>query len=470
MASPFKETVLLDSELKQSTIDLQENLVRTIHSFFPELGDWMYSVPDPRQQHKIIYDLPILLWLGILLFFFKLEATRNLNYVIGYHSDSNFLDNFKRLFPILGIKQEELDRIPDYGTLIHLFKKLNPESLEELQVKSIKNSIRNRTLEKHRLLGEYYTVAVDGSRIVTFKEQHCKQCLRKKIGIDPESGKIIYEYYHYIVSLCLVSPQGLCLPILTEFSENVDIDPDIEKQDCELKAFYRLAPRLKKHFPNTKFCLLLDSLFENQQVMTICEKYRWKYIVVFKKSIPLLNKEFEAQKAMYPEKSITFPLEGNTYRESFFSNDLEHEGHRLSAIDSTVYAQGPEPKKIKYRRFFTNIFITQKNYREIIKGGATRWKIENEGFNTLKHGGYQLEHLYAHNYTAMKVFCHILLIGFSISQFSKLLIGKKIITKKFGSLKIFYQKIRIVFTERFVPLDLVNTIKFQKYQARLRFT
>ena len=34
---------------------------------------------------------------------------------------------------------------------------------------------------------------------------------------------------------------------MTEFIENKDLSAD--KQDCELKAFYRLARRLKQRFP-----------------------------------------------------------------------------------------------------------------------------------------------------------------------------------------------------------------------------
>jgi len=52
-------------------IDLPENLVKVIHTYFPKLGAWLSDIPDPRQPHKITYDLAVLLWLGILLFFFE---------------------------------------------------------------------------------------------------------------------------------------------------------------------------------------------------------------------------------------------------------------------------------------------------------------------------------------------------------------------------------------------------------------
>ena len=43
---------------------------------------------------------------------------------------------------------------------------------------------------------------------------------------------------------------GLVFSVMTEFIENPSQYPS--KQDCELKAFYRLADRLKQRFPHLK--------------------------------------------------------------------------------------------------------------------------------------------------------------------------------------------------------------------------
>jgi hypothetical protein len=36
------------------------------------------------------------------------------------------------------------------------------------------------------------------------------------------------------------------------------------------------------------------------------------------------------------------------------------------------------------------------SYNKLVKIGRSRWKIENETFNTLKNQGYNLEHSYGH--------------------------------------------------------------------------
>jgi hypothetical protein len=44
--------------------------------------------------------------------------------------------------------------------------------------------------------------------------------------------------------------------------------------------------------------------------------------------------------------------------------------------------------------WITNLNITNTNIVSIIQGARSRWKIENECFNTLKNQGYCMQHNY----------------------------------------------------------------------------
>ena len=44
----------------------------------------------------------------------------------------------------------------------------------------------------------------------------------------------------------------------------------------------------------------------------------------------------------------------------------------------------------------SDIEISEKNVEQLVRGARARWKIENEGFNTLKNQGYHLEHNFGH--------------------------------------------------------------------------
>ncbi len=50
------------------------------------------------------------------------------------------------------------------------------------------------------------------------------------------------------------------------------------------------------------------------------------------------------------------------------------------------------------------------------EGGRLRWKIENEGFNVQKNGGYALEHVYGQDATAGKVFYLLLQVAHLLSH------------------------------------------------------
>ena len=55
------------------SVDKQKELplvfAKTIQSFFPNLGQSLGHIKDPRMAGKIEYDLTILAWVGVFMFF-----------------------------------------------------------------------------------------------------------------------------------------------------------------------------------------------------------------------------------------------------------------------------------------------------------------------------------------------------------------------------------------------------------------
>ncbi|MDZ7880127.1 MAG: hypothetical protein U5L45_20790 [Saprospiraceae bacterium] len=48
-------------------------------------------------------------------------------------------------------------------------------------------------------------------------------------------------------------------------------------------------------------------------------------------------------------------------------------------------------KRMYHNAWITNLRVSKKNIQELVKIGRSRWKIENETFNTLKNQGYHLD-------------------------------------------------------------------------------
>lgn len=107
---------------------------------------------------------------------------------------------------------------------------------------------------------------------------------------------------------------NLAFSIMTEFIENTPegeygskpMSDEKYKQDCELKAFRRLAEKLKKRYPNLPICITADALYNCASVMAICEEYNWKYIFSFKDgTIPFISQEVAALSAYLKTAEVT---------------------------------------------------------------------------------------------------------------------------------------------------------------------
>ncbi|MBU0705274.1 MAG: hypothetical protein KKC18_15600, partial [Chloroflexi bacterium] len=222
----------------------------------------------------------------------------------------------------------------------------------------------------------------------------------------------------------LVTPNGFAFSIMTEFVENPGENPT--KQDCELKAFYRLAARLKKRFPRLPICLLLDGLFAGGPTFALCEKYHWKYFVVLQEDdLSSVHEEFEALLPLASENHLRFltGVQREIQQDFRWMNDIsyvdsenrEHTIAVLECLETRPDADG-NPKTTRFK-WITNLNVKRNNVITLAnQGGRLRWKIENEGFNVQKNGGYGLEHAYTRNATTSKVFYYLLQVAHIIAQ------------------------------------------------------
>jgi hypothetical protein len=250
----------------------------------------------------------------------------------------------------------------------------------------------------------------------------------------------------------IVTEAGLALSCETEFIENNGLDT---KQDCELKAFYRLLKRLKRKFPQLKICMLLDSLYAANPVTQTIEGYGWKYIITFKEgSMPDTYAKFSNLKNLCSKNRIEIKNESIIQNFSWV-NDISYRGCPFDVLELKEF----DSTGGKYTKFvwLTNLKVCSNNFSKIAKGGRLRWKIENEGFNIQKNGGYNLEHPYSHNEKSMKNFYLLLQIAHILSQLIEKgsLTGDKI-EKVFGSITNVFRKLLEELRTRFIDLKLEN--------------
>jgi hypothetical protein len=390
----------------QAQYALLRTFVATAQHFFGGFARLFAGVTDPRHPAWITYPLATLLFTGVLMFACRLGARRQINHLL--RGNQRSAAKFQALF--------QVESCPHGDTLDAAFSRLNPAELQETVTNLTQTLIRRKVLYPYRLLGQYFLVVIDGTGVLVFSERHCSHCLTRT-----RNGQTLY--YHPVLEAKLVTRGGWALSLMTEFIENPGEHPT--KQDCELKAFYRLADRLKQRFPRLPLCLLLDGLFAGGPTFDLCRRNDWKYLITLQEGdLPSVHREFEALLPLAPENhrhvASRAPAESDQdfqWVNAIAYTDSDNREHALSVIGCLDTRLVDGQRTTTRFKWVSNLTVTAKNVTELSnEGGRLRWKIENEGFNVQKQGGYALEHPYSQNATAAKVFYFLLQIAHLLSQ------------------------------------------------------
>ena len=358
------------------------------------------DLTDRRKREE--YSMTEIIAGALFMYIFK-ETSRN-----AYNNDSRdelFQKNFLKYFGI---------RLPHADTIDDVLRALSPEELEILKMHLVSGLIEQKIFRKFRFLDKFYLVAVDATGKATFEQKHCDQCLRK----TSKTG--VVTYFHYVLEAKLVTSTGLSISLASEFIENTP-GRDFQKQDCEQKAFVRLAAKIKKHFPRLPICILADGLYPNNTVFDICDKNNWQFIITLKDgSLKTFQTEANLLKATAVKKSVSrADRTTETTLEYAYLNDIEYAGRYFSWVECNETVVNIKSKTKAHQRFvyITNIRSEQQNIIETADSGRLRWKIENEGFNAQKNWGYELEHKFSRvSYFALQNYYQLLQIAHMINQ------------------------------------------------------
>ena len=409
--------------------------LKTFTHFFGGIDKRLGQLSDPRTPQRpedIDYSVASLVFTGVLMFVCRLGARRQVRLLL----HTVFLvHTFKKLF--------DVNDVPHGDTMNNVFCNLRVDEVQEIVTAMTETLVDKKVLYPHRLFERYYVVAIDATGMLTYGYRHCPYCLTKK-------HKDKTRYYHHVLEAKIVTPTGLVFSLMTEFIENPEEDPTKSqaqrKQDCELKAFYRLAQRLNERFPKLPMLLAMDGLYAVGPVFGLCHRYHWKFAICLSDDqLSSVNEEFEALCAASPENRLSW-LQGkkNEVRQEFrWANDIAYidskqREHTLSVLEcKDIRPNGDGEEKVTKFKWVSNVSPSQNNVVELAnEGGRLRWKIENEGFNVQKTGGYKLEHAYSNDGNGIKVYYLVLQIAHMLIQLlDKGSLLRKAFPGGFGSVK-----------------------------------
>ena len=351
------------------------------------------------------------------MFLFK-ETSRN-----AFNNDSkegHFKQNYLRVFKL---------RLPHMDTVEDFLRLLQPEALEALKAALIAGLIEQKVLRQFRLLSKYYVVAIDGTGTNSYTQNDAGESRTHKTS---KNGKV--TYHHYVVEAKLVTPTGLAISLASEWVTN-EPGRNFDKQDCEQRAFERLAEKLKRYFPRLPLCILADGLYPNKTFMQTCQDNGWSYVVVLKDdNLKTLQQDITdtANKHLRSMESYKVEAKGKTHIHQQYqwieNSPLYHSTHIvywLRCVETiTRFDKDKQPldKQDKPTTFvwLTNLKVTTANVQALAQAGRNRWKIENEGFNTQKNGGYALGHKYSRkSFTSYKNYYQCMQIAHLINQLAE---------------------------------------------------
>lgn len=425
-------------------------IFQTINHFFPNLFDKMREIEDYRKKSD--YQLVELIMAGIAMFIFK-EGSRN-----AFNNDrkeGKFKKNYEKAFKM---------RLPHLDTVNDVMQQLAENELEELKRRMIRILFSIQVLHKFRFLRKWFLVAVDATGVISFDEKHCEYCLHK----TSKNGKT--TYFHHVLEAKLICSNGFSISLGTQWVENLK---EYEKQDCELKAFKRLAEKIKKWYPRLPICITADGLYPNQTFFNICRDNSWYFIVTLKESN--LKTVWEE---VFLLKSI---IKDNHYTETRISdnkkiqqdycwiNKIDYHDHQRW-VECVVQSENARNDTIETHHFvhLTNLFLDRVQAVIVSQGGRLRWKIENEGFNAQKNQGYNLKHKYSRkSYHAVKNYYQCLQIGHLINQLLELRSSFKELLKGKITLKHLWKCVIGFLTNG--DINNEDLVRVAQYRCQIRF-
>jgi len=265
---------------------------------------------------------------------------------------------------------------------------------------------RDKVLENYLYLDEGYILSLDGTGYFSSNEVHCKNCCEK----HHSNGQV--TYYHQMLAGSIVHPERRqVIPLFPEPIHKVD---GKDKNDCERVAAKRFLEGFRKEHPFLQVVVVEDALSSNGPHIRELQKYGMHYILVVK---PDGNKFlFEwLQEVDFEEVTIK---EKETIHQFRFYNGVPLNDSNLDIrVNFLEYWEINEDKKIRHWTWITDITITKNNVYKLMRAGRSRWKIENETFNTLKNQGYHFEHNFGHGYLNLTdVLAIIMMLAFLIDQ------------------------------------------------------
>jgi len=402
-------------------------------SLVDSIADHVADIPDSRQPGKVRHSLRDCYLSALALFYLQDPSLLQFQ--------RRFQDQLQtnNLSPTFGVS-----RIPCDSQFRALLDRHDYQPLSACFADWIGRMQYTKWLPHYQVLDARYLITLDGTQYFSSHQIHCEHCLTTT-GKDGST-----RYHHDILQAAIVHPDKReVLPLAPEFVRNSDSrDGEYHKQDCELKAGYRMLERLRADYPRMAAVIVADSLYSKQPVIERLRAGRFSFLLVAKPG---------DHKCLYQEVDLLRQANLLNRHVSVEDRGVRREYEWVTEVPLTGKADAPLVNFIQFRIIkrgkvtYRNAWVTDleprgDNIVQLVRAARARWKIENEGFNTLKNQGYHLEHNFGHGEQHLSEALFVLnLLAFFMHQIFALVDG-------------LYQRVRTLFSSRRAFWDEVRSM------------
>lgn len=303
-----------------------------------------------------------------------------------------------------------IERIPTDNTLRNILDQASPAKLREGFHLLFKRVSDMGLLDAYRYWGKHLVVSVDGVEHFCSKTVHCKHCLERSHRDGSTS------YYHAMLSAAIVHPDKKEVLVLD--NEPIVQQDGAVKNDCERNAAQRLFSHLKGLYAEEHMVFVCDALYSCAPVVkALCSVPSWAFIIGVKPdSHKHLYRQFDEADDQGQVKWHAIEEEGGTHCFGC-ANGLELNSSSGLKVNLMYYEWTAPNGATQVFTWATSIKLTKATAYKVMRMGRSRWKIENETFNTLKNQSYHFEHNYGHGQENLcTIFAYLMMLAFYVDQ------------------------------------------------------
>lgn len=306
-----------------------------------------------------------------------------------------------------------IDKIPSDSGLKKILDRVDSTSLRGVFDRVYDYLRQYDVIDAYRFHGDYLTVSIDGVHHYSSQKVSCPCCLEK----HHRDGSITYS--HSLLSAALVHAQRAEVFVLD--NEPIVKQDGEHKNDCERSAAGRLFTTLADRLGSESVVYALDALYGCAPVIKLITQTSaaWRYVINAREAgHKHLFAQFDQRNEEGGVKWRTLRRKDGTYAIGYVS-DLELNASNRQ-VRTNMVVLNYQPKKgappITFS-WMTNLELRADTVMAVTQIGRSRWKIENEVFNTLKNQQYNFDHNFGHGQQHLATnFAYLMMLAFTIDQ------------------------------------------------------